>query len=63
MFVQSELGTSLVSAYRETEYQITEGEPFVLRVDERCPALLGLYRAKNVKSNCVIAMAGARPMS
>jgi hypothetical protein len=48
LFVQSELDASLVTAYRETEYRVTEGEPFVLKVDEPCPALLGLYRAKNV---------------
>ena len=61
MFVQSELDASLVTAYRETEYQVTEGEPFVLKVDEPCPALLGLYRAKNV--SCAAFITACNPFS
>ena len=59
--MQSELDVSLVTAYRETEYQVTEGEPFVLRVDELCPALLGLYRAKDV--SCAAFITACNPFS
>ena len=59
--MKSELDASLVTAYRETEYQISEGESFVLRVDEPCPALLGLYRAKNV--SCAAFVTACNPFS
>jgi len=61
LFVQSELDASLVTAYRETEYRVTEGEPFALRVDEPCPKLLGLYRAKNV--SCAAFITACNPFS
>jgi hypothetical protein len=59
--VQSELDASLVTAYQQTEYRVTEGEPFALRVDEPCPALLGLYRAKNV--SCAAFITACNPFS
>ena len=59
--MQSELDASLVAAYRETECRVTEGEPLVLRVDELCPALLGLYRAKNV--SCAAFRTAYNPFS
>ncbi len=59
--MQSELDAFLVAAYRETEYQVTEGAPFVLKVDEPCPALLGLYRAKNV--SCAAFITACNPFS
>ncbi len=45
-FVQSELDASLISAYRETEYRVTQADPFVLRVDVPSPELASLYKAK-----------------
>ena len=38
----SDLTHRLQEAYRQTEYRVTEGDPFVLRVDEPCPELVGL---------------------
>jgi hypothetical protein len=57
----SGLDLVLVTAYRETEYQVTEGESFLLRVDEPCPSLLGLYRAKNV--SCAAFITACNPFS
>jgi hypothetical protein len=61
LFVQSELDASLIAAYRETEYQVTGGEPFALRVDEPCPELLGLYRANHV--SCAAFITACNPFS
>jgi hypothetical protein len=61
LFVQSELDASLVAAYRETEYQVMEGETFVLKVDEPCPELLGLYRARNI--SCAAFITACNPFS
>jgi hypothetical protein len=57
----ADLNPQLRKAYRETEYRVTEGEPFVLRVDEPCPELLGLYRAKNV--SCAAFITACNPFS
>jgi hypothetical protein len=57
----SGLDLVLVAAYRETEYRVTVGEPFVLRVDEPCLGLLGLYRAKNI--SCAAFITACNPFS
>ncbi len=57
----SGLDLVLVTAYRETDYRVTEGESFVLRVDEPCLELLGLYRAKNV--SCAAFITAYNPFS
>jgi hypothetical protein len=59
--MRSGLDLVLVNAYRETEYHVTEGEPFALRVDEPCPELLGLYRVKNV--SCAAFITAYNPLS
>ena len=53
--------SSLIKAYEETEYRVTQGYPFVLRVDVPSPALLGLYRAKNV--SCAAFITACNPFS
>jgi hypothetical protein len=65
-FVQSELGTSLVSsalitAYGETEYRVMADRPFVLRIDEPCPELLDLYRSS--KLACAAFITACNPYS
>ncbi len=65
-FVQSELGTSLVSstlitAYGETEYRVMADRPFVLRIDEPCPELLDLYRSS--KLPCAAFITACNPYS
>jgi hypothetical protein len=57
----SDLTHRLQEAYRQTEYRVTEGDPFVLRVDEPCPELLGLYRARNV--SCAAFITACNPFS
>jgi hypothetical protein len=57
----SGLDLVLVTAYRETEYRVTEGASFVLKVDEPCPALIGLYRAQNV--SCAAFITACNPFS
>ena len=57
----SGLDLVLVTAYRETDYRVTEGESFVLRVDEPCLGLLGLYRAKNI--SCAAFITACNPFS
>ena len=37
---------TLIKAYQETEYLVTQGHSFVLRVDTQSPELAGLYKAK-----------------
>ena len=59
--MQSELDAFLVAAYRETEYQVTEGAPFVLRVNKPCPELLGLYGVTNI--SCAAFITGYNPFS
>jgi hypothetical protein len=58
---QPPLAPELLAAYRETEYRVTEGKSFVLRLDEPCPELLGLYRAKNV--SCAAFITACNPLS
>jgi hypothetical protein len=58
---QPPLAPELLAAYRETEYRVTEGKSFLLRVDEPCPELLGLYRAKNV--SCAAFITAWNPFS
>jgi hypothetical protein len=36
------LDESLIAAYRATEYRVCANPPFVLRIGERCPALVEL---------------------
>ena len=61
MFVQSELDASLINAYRETEYRVTQAHPLVLRVDVPSPELASLYNAKG--ATCAAFITACNPFS
>ena len=54
MFLNSKLDASLINAYRETEYRVTQDFFFVLKVDVTSTELATLYKAKNVSSAAFI---------
>ncbi len=55
------MDTALVDAYRETEYRVTEGEPFTMMVDVPCDGLQSLYRVMN--SICAVFITAYNPLS
>ena len=61
MFVQSELDASLINAYRETEYLVTEAHLLVLRADVPSPELASLYKAK--EASCAAFITACNPYS
>ena len=52
---------SLIKAYQETEYRVTQGHSLVLRVDAPCPELASLYKAKGV--SCAAFITACNPFS
>ncbi len=61
LFVQSELDASLINAYLETEYRVTQAHPLVLRVDVPSPELASLYKAKG--ASCAAFITACNPFS
>lgn len=61
MFVHSKLDASLINAYSETEYQVTQDFSFVLKVDVRSTELATLYKANNV--SCAAFITACNPFS
>ena len=53
--------SSLIKAYEETEYRVTQGHPFVLRVDVPSPELASLYKAKS--ASCAAFITACNPFS
>ena len=52
---------SLIKAYQETEYRVTQGHSLALRVDAPCPELASLYKAKGV--SCAAFITACNPFS
>lgn len=52
---------TLMKAYQETEYLVTQGHSFVLRVDTPSPELAGLYKAKG--ASCAAFITACNPYS
>jgi hypothetical protein len=60
-FMQTELNTFLISAYRETEYRVTQGYHCVLKVDATSPELTNLYKSRGV--SCAAFITACNPFS
>ena len=61
LFVHSKLDASLINAYSETEYRVTQDFSFVLKVDVRSTELTTLYKANNV--SCAAFITACNPFS
>lgn len=59
--MQSELDASLINAYRETEYRVTQDHPLVLRVDVPSLELAAIYEAKG--ATCAAFITACNPFS
>ena len=57
----SRLSPSLITAFRETEYRVISGQPFVLRIDEPSAELRHLYKASNLA--CAVFITAYNPHS
>ena len=53
--------SSLIKAYEETEYRVTQGHPLVLRVNVPSPELASLYKAKG--ASCAAFITACNPFS
>ena len=61
LFVYSKLDASLINAYSETEYRVTQDSSFVLKVGVPNSKLAALYKAKNV--SCAAFITACNPFS
>lgn len=59
--MQSELDASLITAYRETEYRVTQDHPLVLRVDVPSPELASLCKTRG--ASCAAFITACNPFS
>ena len=61
LFVHSKLDASLINAYSETEYRVTQDSSFVLKVGVPSSKLAALYKTKNV--SCAAFITACNPLS
>ena len=59
--MNAECNKSLIRAYQETEYRVTQGHSLVLRIDTPSPDLASLYQAKGV--SCAAFITACNPFS
>ena len=61
LLLQTNLDAALISAYRETDYRVTESPAFTLRVDTFSPDLQAFLRSR--KATCAAFLTACNPFS